>query len=111
MKKVSLDEEQIEAYWHRFRFDPKKHGKMRKESDDVLIIEQHEAECVVGFSVTKEDGCPLVEFDEDKNYNIRATLSTLQTAIKFRNAQAQKPMNGESPDVAPIAVDKTPGTA
>ena len=84
-KAVTKENDEIENYWLRFETQDQEVD----EDQRYLLIEKHDAPCVVGFKVDKENGCPLFAF-EPTTKNTADLLDILKRVAAFRKAEASQ---------------------
>jgi hypothetical protein len=85
--------DEIEEYWGRL--DPDS-AKDDPEPRQLLLIESHEAPCVVGFAVNKVNRCPLFRIEPTLS-NIDELLAIIKRAASFRKAQRAEKRNANMP--------------
>ncbi len=83
---LTEDKDEIEDYWQRF--EPE--GINKKDADRrYLVLEGHDAPCMVGFTVDKDNSCPLFDI-QPTSKNIHDLLDIIKKVAAFRKAQATK---------------------
>jgi hypothetical protein len=76
--------DEIEEYWLRFE---REGVEEETPKESFLVIESHDTPCVVGFSVDKDNGCPLFRLDPSVK-NIDEVLAVIKRVAAFRKSQA-----------------------
>lgn len=80
-----LHEVEIESYWDRL--DPNAHN--RSEEKRILTIEAYDKPCNVGFSVSKENSCPLCSIE--KPYSVlESFIEVVNRVAIYRSDEANK---------------------
>ena len=82
---VLLTEKEVNQYWNRLSIGT----NSNKEDDTTLTIESLIEPCKVGFSVGKDNGCPLLGNDSSES-NIKETLEVIKAVTEFRLTEAKK---------------------
>jgi hypothetical protein len=82
--KAILSDDEIERYWDRLRV---KEVELEdaSESFEFLIIETHAEPCKVGFHVSDEISCPLMDKDETDS-NLKTMLQMIEKICSSRMA-------------------------
>lgn len=76
-----LSENEIENYWRRLKVST----SSNEDTEKFLSIESHDEPCKVGFSLNKENGCPLNN-NATPEARLSNTLAELEKAIHFRKS-------------------------
>lgn len=77
------DRDEVETYWLRLELD----GSDAAAETRNLILERQDAPCAVGFSVNKDHGCPLFEFEASYE-DVSDFMSMIQRVAAFRRSEA-----------------------
>jgi hypothetical protein len=85
-KELSVNRRDV--YWQRFSYDPKRDNE--EEDRGVLILQSTKNACKIGFELSEEVGCPLVDLDTDQNFDIEESLEHLRIVAKSRLGIAQE---------------------
>ncbi|MEA3353075.1 MAG: restriction endonuclease [Campylobacterota bacterium] len=80
--KIELSEDEVEQYWFRTKFQE----NIIEEKKDILRIETHTEPCKIGFTLSLENGCPLVR-DDEAHHNLKSFIETISDVIDFRSNQ------------------------
>ena len=80
---LGKEKNEVPTYW--LRFEPREDKP--EEEERHLIMEKHDAPCVVGFPVDKDYGCPLFGF-EPTVANTNELLTIIKRVAAYRKAQA-----------------------
>lgn len=83
--KIEFSEDEIEQYWCRTKVQE----NAIEENKDILRIETHTEQCKIGFNLSSEKGCPLVN-DDNPHLNLKNFIDTISDVINFRSNQVEK---------------------
>lgn len=78
------------SFWALFIASP---AATPKKDERFLLLIGHEKPCKMGFALTKEDTCPLHDFD-GKKAELRKSLSTLERVLRQRVEATQHEQQG-----------------
>lgn len=81
---VLLQDSEIENYWDRLNPQVIEATKDKR----ILTIEAYDKPCKVGFSVSKEKGCPLCNIDNPATV-IDEFIKTVDTVVKYRTIEGK----------------------
>jgi hypothetical protein len=81
---IELSERDIENYWQRFTVTPSEAGASNSDRG-ILVIEQDEKPCNVGFKLDHEHRCPLLELDDQQQRPLESVLVTIEGVLKHRS--------------------------
>lgn len=87
---LTEDKDEVDDYW--LRLEPE--GKPIEQDKRQLRIEAYNEPCNVGFSLNKEKGCPLFEF-EPGSANVEEFMKLIKRVAAFRKAQARQKRHEE----------------
>lgn len=80
-----LQDNEIKQYWQRLN----PNTEYAKDDNRILTIESYEKPCKVGFSVDKDNGCPLCHMENPYSV-IDEFTQVVDKVVRFRNTEEKK---------------------
>jgi hypothetical protein len=84
--KATLSDDEVERYWDRLKVKEVEHED-ESGSFEFLVIETHGEPCKVGFHVSDEISCPLMDADETHS-DLKQTLQVIERICSSRVVKA-----------------------
>jgi len=84
---LTRDRDEIDTYWQRF--DERDFSDEKEERDRYLLLERQDAPCIMGFTVNKDQGCPLFGTEPTLS-NVADVLKVVQQVAHNRNGMAME---------------------